>query len=194
MSEISLHFEQLFKTQFKLLCNISNNIIKNERAAEDIVQEVFLKLWQKKDELTIHTNYMGYLYRATANASIDYLKNNKNVIPLKQVVYNQKANDENAETAMVSKELEKSIERALRLLPPKCKAIFVLSRYEGMKYKEIATHLGISVKTVENQMGIALEKMRTELKPYLTKEFLASVAKRGISLLFLQLLYDLMAN
>lgn len=190
MSEISLHFEQLFKTQFKLLCNISNNIVKNERAAEDIVQEVFLKLWQKKDILTIHTNYMGYLYRATANASIDYLKNNRNVIPLKTNSHHQ-ANEENAEGSMINKELEKSIERALRSLPPKCKAIFVLSRYEGMKYKEIATHLGISVKTVENQMGIALEKMRNELKPYLTKEFLSAVAKRGLSIGFLWFLLEL---
>jgi RNA polymerase sigma-70 factor, ECF subfamily len=190
MSEIPLHFEQLFKSHFRLLCNIANNIVKNERAAEDIVQDVFLKLWQKKDDLKIHTNVMGYLYRATANASIDYIKNNRNVIPLKQTIHYQKT-DDNAEAVLMRKELEKNIERAMRLLPPKCKAIFVLSRFEGMKYKEIAEHLGLSVKTVENQMGIALDKLRTELKPYLTREFLAAVTKTGITLLFAQLIYDL---
>jgi RNA polymerase sigma-70 factor (ECF subfamily) len=190
MSEIPLQFEQLFKANFRLLCNIANNIVKNERAAEDIVQDVFLKLWQKKDELKIHSNLLGYLYRATANASIDYLKHNRNVIPLKQTIHYQKT-DDNAETAVMRKELEKNIEKAMRTLPPKCKAIFVLSRFEGMKYKEIAEHLNISVKTVENQMGIALDKLRTELKPYLTREFLSNFTKMGLAFIFAQLLYDL---
>jgi RNA polymerase sigma-70 factor (ECF subfamily) len=179
MVEVTLQFEELFKSQYRLLCNISNNIVKNERAAEDIVQEVFIKLWQKREELKIHTNLMGYLYKATVNSSIDYIKNNKNVIPLRQVNYYQET-DENAEKRVMQKELSKSIDKALKNLPPKCKAIFVLSRYEGMKYKEIAQHLGISVKTVENQMGIALEKLRTELRPFLTREFINTFVKTSL--------------
>jgi RNA polymerase sigma-70 factor, ECF subfamily len=186
MSEITLQFEQLFKSHYKLLCNISNNIVKNSRAAEDIVQDVFMKLWQKKDELQIHSNIGGYLYRATTNASIDYLKQNSNVISLKQVNYYQ-ATDDAAEKNVMQKELQKSIDKALRNLPPKCRAIFVLSRFEGMKYKEIAQHLGLSVKTVENQMGIALDKLKTELKPFLTREFISSFV-RNTSVILLALL------
>jgi RNA polymerase sigma-70 factor, ECF subfamily len=181
MPEISQLFEEVFKSHHRVLCSIANNIVKNPKAAEDIVQDVFLKLWQKKDELVIHSNLKGYLYRSTANAAIDYLRNNKNVIPLRKVVFSEKTDDVNAEAYMIKKELEDSIEKALRLLPPKCKAIFVLSRFEGMKYKEIAGHLNISVKTVENQMGIALEKMRSELKPFLTKEYLIQSVKKIIS-------------
>lgn len=191
MSEITIQFEQLFKSQYKVLCNTSNNIIKNERAAEDIVQDVFMKLWQKKDQLTIHSNLPGYLYKATINASIDYLKNNQNVIPLKQVNYYQ-ATDDAAERNVMQKELQKSIDKALRNLPPKCRAIFVLSRFESMKYKEIAQHLNISVKTVENQMGIALEKLKTELKPFLTREYLSTFFKGGSIVLFASFLAKLL--
>jgi RNA polymerase sigma-70 factor (ECF subfamily) len=190
MVEITLQFEELFKSQYRLLCNISNNIVKNERAAEDIVQEVFIKLWQKREELQIHSNLMGYLYKATVNSSIDYVKNNKNVIPLRQVNYYQET-DENAEKRVMQKELSKSIEKALKNLPPKCKAIFVLSRYEGMKYKEIAQHLGISVKTVENQMGIALDKLRTELRPFLTREFIGTFVKTSIVFLLADFFFRL---
>jgi RNA polymerase sigma-70 factor (ECF subfamily) len=190
MVEITLQFEELFKSQYRLLCNISNNIVKNERAAEDIVQEVFIKLWQKREELQIHSNLMGYLYKATVNSSIDYIKNNKNVIPLRQVNYYQET-DENAEKRVMQKELSRSIEKALKNLPPKCKAIFVLSRYEGMKYKEIAQHLGISVKTVENQMGIALEKLRTELRPFLTREFINTFVKTSMVFLLVDFFFQL---
>src|SRR5690606_3853531 len=74
--------------------------------------------------------------------------------------------------SMVTQELEQRLDHAINSLPPKCRAIFVLSRFEEMKYQEIANHLDISVKTVENQMGIALEKIRNSMAPYLRGEFL----------------------
>ncbi|MCE3259059.1 MAG: hypothetical protein K0S12_700 [Bacteroidetes bacterium] len=172
MGSPSLDFEKLFKSHYTLLCNVTFRIIKDEQAAEDIVQEVFLKLWQRKDRLEDVVNFKAYLVRAVTNASIDHLKNNRSVMALTRVNDEDRKAD-NAEQAIIQKELEARIERALQLLPPKCRAIFVLSRHEGMKYKEIAEHLQISVKTVENQMGIALEKMRNELKPYLTREFIS---------------------
>lgn len=92
--------------------------------------------------------------------------------------------DETAETpnsSMESRELEQKITQAVNNLPPKCKAVFVLSRYEGLKYKQIAEHLDISVKTVENQMGSALQKLRDELKPYLTREFLMMMIVIGLA-------------
>jgi RNA polymerase sigma-70 factor, ECF subfamily len=163
-------FESIFKSQFATLCNIAFNITKNKKAAEDIVQDIFLKLWKNKHRIEAIDNYKGYLYRSVTNASIDYLKQNKNTIPVaaqREIV----SPASNGEKQMMEKELAVKIEKALLSLPPKCRAIFVLSRHEGMKYREIAEYLEISVKTVENQMGIALGKLREELKPYLTREF-----------------------
>jgi len=181
MSDFVLQFEDTFRSHYGILCNAANNIIKNKMAAEDIVQEVFLKLWERKDRSSISLNLKGYLYRATINKAIDYLHEARKILPLK---------DTDASSGMVdtmpntieNRQLEESIDLALNKLPPKCKAIFSLSRFEGMKYAEIAKHLDISIKTVENQMGIALEKLRNELKPYLTREFISLIATATISL------------
>ncbi|MGZ3900627.1 MAG: RNA polymerase sigma-70 factor [Bacteroidia bacterium] len=174
MPEVPPDFEKIFKTQFPVLCDVAFKIIKNKKAAEDIVQDVFLKLWQSKHKLGVMGNHNGYLYRCTINASIDFLKNNKRVIPFDNSCQNL-CDTSNGEKRMLEKELETCIEKAMSGLPPKCRAIFVLSRHEGMKYREIAGHLQISVKTVENQMGIALSRLREELRPYLTREFMQSL-------------------
>ncbi|MBA3664228.1 MAG: RNA polymerase sigma-70 factor [Bacteroidetes bacterium] len=170
MQEDNHGFEHIFKTQFAVLCNVAFRITKNHKAAEDIVQDLFLKLWQNKEKFQLIDNYKGYLYRSVVNTSIDFLKRNKKIIFLnsggRELPYASNGNN-----LIEEKELELKIEAALDNLPPKCKAIFVLSRYEEMKYREIAEYLQISIKTVENQMGIALGKLRRELQPYLTREF-----------------------
>lgn len=176
-----MDFEEVFKLQFSLLCNVANNIIRNEKAAEDIIQDVFLKLWQTKHRLNEISNIKAYLYRCTTNACMDYLKQHKNVISLRNSHAQEASSPSISDTRLMDKELEERIEKALRQLPPKCKAIFVLSRHEGLKYKEIADNLKISVKTVENQMGIALAKLRKELQPFLTKEFMHSSSKPSSS-------------
>jgi RNA polymerase sigma-70 factor (ECF subfamily) len=173
MSDLSMDFEHIFRTQFPVLCNVAFNIIKNQKAAEDIVQDIFLRLWKNKDKLEAIDNYRAYLYRSTTNACIDHLKQNKQKVSLSvQHVGSSAASDH----ILAEKDLQQSIEKALDLLPPKYRAIFVLSRHEGMKYREIAEYLEISVKTVENQMGIALCKLRDALAPYLTKEFKNNVS------------------
>lgn len=177
MPNTNTDFEEVFKLQFSALCNVANNIIKNEKASEDIVQEIFVKLWQNKNRLSEVNNIKAYLYRSVTNSCIDYLKRNKNVISIGLIHNNEASSPSHGESIMIEKELELRIEKALRQLPPKCKAIFVLSRHEGLKYKEIAEYLKISAKTVENQMGIALSKLRKELQSYLTKEFTVPVLK-----------------
>lgn len=177
MSSAISQFEELFRSNYKSLCGVANGILRNKDAAKDIVQEVFEKFWKRHEELLLIENKKGYLFRATTNACINYLESNKNIVRFDDVNINLSVNpNEN----MTIHQLEKEIQAALAKLPPKCKAIFVLSRFEEMKYKEIAEHLDISIKTVENQMGIALQRMRDELKPYITKEFLGLVISSGI--------------
>lgn len=172
-------FEETFKLHYKALCNAANKILDDKDASEDVVQDVFLKLWAKKEDTAIIQSIKSYLYRATINTSLNYLESNKKVIrlqpadELKQFV--------NAGEELQHKELEVKINEAINQLPPKCKVIFVLSRYEGMKYQQIADHLGISIKTVENQMGKALQMLRERLKPFLTHEFIAVATTVGLA-------------
>lgn len=173
-------FETLYKEHYNTLCNTADNIVRNEDESHDIVQEVFLKFWNKKSEHDTIVNKKAYLVKSVINASLTYLEKNKRTISLNKL--NVKAS-ETSDSPLKQKELENKIQAALEQLPPKCRTIFALSRFEEMKYKEIAEHLGISVKTVENQMGIALKKMRQELSPYISKEFMAIIISIGIVLL-----------
>lgn len=167
------NIEKLFKENYKSLCNVVFRIINDWDASEDVVQEMFLKLWKKKHEIKIESSLKGYLFKSASNSAINYLQSQKK-LKLKEELSEQISNTQAVEESMIydGKELQIRIEEALNKLPPKCKAIFLLSRQEGMKYQEIADELDISIKTVENQMGIALKKMKEELAPYLTKEFL----------------------
>ncbi|MES2764056.1 MAG: RNA polymerase sigma-70 factor [Bacteroidota bacterium] len=173
-------FEELFKSNHKSLCRIANHIVNDRAGAEDIVQDVFLKVWNLRDTITTES-LVGYLYRATTNGSLNYIESGKRFNRITNEIIPSTYVDPS--TAITQKELESHIQKALDALPPKCKVIFVLSRFEGMRYKQIAGHLEISVKTVENQMGKALGMMREELKPFLTREFLILVITAGVSVL-----------
>lgn len=165
--------EELFKFYYKTLCNIAYRIVGDRDAAEDVVQEVFIKLWERKEEITIDSSIKGYLFKSVSNAAINYLQKNRALKYKEEISENTHAAYlVDGGNKMDEKELEARIEKAIEKLPPKCKAIFVLSRFEEMKYQEIAQHLNISIKTVESQMGIALEKLRHALTPYMNKEFL----------------------
>jgi RNA polymerase sigma-70 factor (ECF subfamily) len=172
-------FEELYKEYYGQLRNLADNIVGKDQS-HDIVQEVFLKIFDKRDSLDKIENRRAYLFKSVINTSLTQLEKNKR-FPGFNVLRSEPAIQSN--TGLEQKELEKAISQALDTLPPKCKAIFVLSRFEEMKYSEIAEHLDISINTVENQMAIALKKMRNELGPYLTKEFVALTLTIGIGVL-----------
>lgn len=181
MPESEDSFETMYKTHYKMLRNAAENIIGDGDGAHDVVQEVFLKLWNKRDQISAILNQKAYLFKSVINASITYLEQNKNKTSLSELKIESSSS---SDSALLSEELEKKIQLALNGLPPKCKAIFVLSRFEGLKNKEIAQSLGLSLKTVENQMGIALKKMKDDLKSYLTREFLSIIVVVALSVIF----------
>ncbi len=162
-------FEIIYKTNYAALRSVAENIINDKDASHDIVQDVFLKLWRRKNDLDFIVNPKAYLFKSVINLSITYLEEHQNRTRLS---YFKTESPGAPDSVMMQKELEVKIQIALDSLPPKCKAIFILSRFENMKYKEIAGYLNISSKTVENQMGIAIKRMREELRSYLPKEFL----------------------
>ena len=161
-------FEQVFKTYFKRLHAYAFTILKNDVEAEEMVQQVFFKLWERNESLSLSGSVSAYLYRAVHNESLNYIKHQK-VRSNHQlhVAYSMKNEVEHPAKKVMAGELEKKIHTALNELPEQCRTIFQMSRFDELKYREIADKLGISVKTVENQMGKALKLLREKLVDFL---------------------------
>lgn len=159
-------FEQIFRTYYADLCKFCVKYVRDEQIAEEIVQEVFINIWERRSNLTITTSIKSYLFTAIRNRSFNYLKlqlpKEQKKVDLEGVGFLE---DEGREQEMIMEELKEYVYEAIEALPNKCKIIFNLSRNAGMTYKEIAEDLDISVKTVENQIGLALKKLREQLNP-----------------------------
>lgn len=183
-SDLTPEFETLFLTHHQTLVNISYNILRDRESAEDVVQEVFEKLWKNKEGLTMGDRIDHYLFKATAHISLNHLRwlrkryRLDDIDPLRELVA------QGGTDSVGYKEFELKTRQAIDRLPPQCKTIFLLSRHEGLKYSDIASTLGISLSAVENQMGIALKKLRADLKPFLTLDIISLIITLA-SLLYL---------
>jgi RNA polymerase sigma-70 factor (ECF subfamily) len=161
-------FEEVFKTHFKALHSYAYTILKDDVIAEEMVQNVFFKLWEKKEQLDVQTSLKAYLYKAVYHESLNYLKHQK--VKSVHQAHAMHATDHTsnlAEKKLMHGELENKLQMAMNDLPEQCRTIFQLSRFEELKYREIADTLGLSIKTVENQMGKALKILRLKLIEFL---------------------------
>ena len=161
-------FEQLFKSNYPNLCAYANLFVNDPDAAEDVVQEVFFKLWKNRAELEIQTNLKSYLFRAVRNGCMNLIEHIQ-VRDSYKILNEEDIKDAESryiDEAIVS-ELEQRIRETIDKLPTERRKIFIMSRFDGLKYREIADRLGISVKTVENQMYQALKFLRDNLVDYL---------------------------
>ena len=154
-------FEKVFQEYYGPLLNISRKVLNDGVTAEDIVQDVFLKLWSNRFNTTIKTSLKSYLHRAVINACLNELEKRKRIqimenLPEPVIQY--------SESSPSPEELRKRLNQAIAMLPPRVQIVFSLSRFEGLTNQEIADYLNISKKTVENQMGKALSKLRELLK------------------------------
>ncbi|MGB8194622.1 MAG: RNA polymerase sigma-70 factor [Chitinophagaceae bacterium] len=161
-------FEEVFKANYKSLHAYAFTLLREETAAEEMVQNVFYKLWERTESLSIEGSLKAYLYRAVHNESLNYLKHLK-VRSQHQlhIAHRMDQSTENASRKLQMKELEQKVQDALNDLPQQCRTIFQLSRFEELRYREIAERLNISIKTVENQMGKALKLLRLKLVDFL---------------------------
>ena len=159
-------FEWLFRRYFSELCQVVYRVAHDEHLAQDLVQEVLYELWSKRDKLTISISLRAYLKRAVLNRTLNHLRDNRKWSSEERMP--EIAVEESDPVDLLrSEELQEMIDAAIDELPEKCRMVFVLSRYEELSYRDIATELGIAEKTVENQVSKALKYLRQRLLPYL---------------------------
>jgi RNA polymerase sigma-70 factor (family 1) len=159
-------FEKVFRLLYADLCRYANNMLRDKDEAEDLVQNTFVGFWEKRQQIIVVGSLKSYLYKAVYNHCLNKIKH----ATVKQEHEAYVANNF-SEAAIgsnyLANELEENIEKAIEKLPEQCGKIFKMSRFDELKYQEIADILEISVKTVENQIGKALKIMRVELSEYL---------------------------
>lgn len=162
-------YKELFYSQYSDLCNYAYSYLKDDAAAEDVVQETFIKLWEKHPEMIDMPNIKAYLYRAVRNNSISVLRKqttedngNKGF----EWVQDISEDPEAKEIAEAKPHYDKLIYEAIAQLPPQCREVFTCCRVQGMTHQQAATKLGLSPKTVENYMGRALKLLRKYLQQY----------------------------
>jgi RNA polymerase sigma-70 factor (ECF subfamily) len=166
LNELTL--ETLFRDHFTGLCQFAVGYVKDDEAAKEIVQDAFVNLWEKRHTIDLSKPVKSYLSTTVRNKCLNYLRDHKkfssDLLALEnlshEVIYDQP-------DKLVESDLRHQISRAIEDLPEKCREIFQLSRYQHMKYQQIADELQISVKTVETQMSKALQHMRLRLSEYL---------------------------
>jgi RNA polymerase sigma-70 factor (ECF subfamily) len=161
--------EHLFKAYYNMVCSTIFRLLKDKVKTEDVAQDLFAELWQKRDQLHIHTSEAAYLRRMAVSRALNYIRDSKK--------HNWDTLDDpdspfvgpvvmpDVVTSMDEAELRQRLDVAIQQLPEKCRIVFLLSRTEELSYAEIASQLGISVKTVENQIGKALKLLRLAIVP-----------------------------
>ena len=159
-SHIQKAFEAMFRQFQPMLVRYAATMLYSREDALEVVQEVFIKIWQKREELEFGDHLKAYLFRAVRNQALNRIQRNKiETVSLDEQLYLM-VEDNEASADEHRKQQLASIFREIEQLPPNCREIFLMSRVEGLSHKEIAGILEISTKTVENQIGIALRKIR----------------------------------
>ena len=150
-------FEQLFRQYFEPLMGFSMKMLGDEDDAREVVQGVFIRLWERRRELDLDTSLKSYLFTSVHNRSLNHLRDRKK---FSEGEMPEMATQWDVGEQIESMELEERIREVIATLPEKCREVFEMNRFQGLKYEEIAGRLGISVKTVENQMSKALRILR----------------------------------
>lgn len=159
-------FRQLFLHYYDHLFYFSNSFVKSREAAEEIIQDVFISIWNKRDKLTRINNLSVYLYVAVKNLSINYLNRSGSHFTndLNQLDVTCAGGTATPEDLMVASEMLQAINKSIGELPPKCRLVYKLVKEDGLRYKEVAEILHISPRTVENQIATALRKIAADIR------------------------------
>jgi RNA polymerase sigma-70 factor (family 1) len=173
-------FKSIFDYYAPKIKKFAFAIVKTQDAATEITDAVFVKIWKSREQLPNIDNLRVYLYTAAKNTALNYLAKmaNQNLTQPFDYIHIQLQQDACPDEIMINKEMLAKINAAINQLPPKCKMIFKLVREDGLKYKEVAAVLNVSVKTVDAQMVIAIKKISENLKLHMDFHFLEQKRKK----------------
>lgn len=160
-------YEAIFRQWYAPMVATTSALLRDRGPAEEVVQDVLLELWRRRESLTFETSLRAYLFQSARNRALNYLRRQRVEARGESTIAAGLPTPEAADSEVREGELNVAIQEAIAGLPDRCREVFELSRVRGLKYTEIATELGISVKTVEAQMGKALRVMREKLAPWL---------------------------
>lgn len=161
-------FEKIFRSLYEELCSYAHYFLRDVAASEEVVQDLFVNLWNRRESVDLQPSIKSYLYRSVRNRCYNVIKHQE----VKDRYRTEQMSSLSAREGIPNdggelNELQERINKAIAELPPERQKIFVMSRFEDLKYKEIAEELKISIKTVENQMGKALKHLRLQLADYM---------------------------
>jgi RNA polymerase sigma-70 factor (ECF subfamily) len=161
-------FEHFFKLHYQELCRFAFSFVGDKDEAEEMVQQVFFNLWAKREVMQLSSSLRSYLFGAVRNTSLNRIEHAQVKMKHEASYSGEHLSSSNLSAERIlSKELDTLIKESIEALPDQCRLVFGMSRFENLKYSEIAEQLGISVKTVEKHMGRALKELREKLKDYL---------------------------
>ena len=160
--------DKIYLDYYAALLKYAFTMVNDRVIAEEMVHQVFFKILERTESILIHTSLKAYLYRSVNNECLNYIKHQKVKLGFEgQSIHIMNQQTESPSGKLQLKELEGQLRKAINQLPEQCRTIFQLSRFEELKYAEIAFQLGLSIKTVETQMSRALKKLRVQLADYL---------------------------
>jgi len=161
-------FEYLFKSYYKPLCNYAFQILKNQVQAEEVVEELFIRLWENRSRTDIQQSFKAYLYRSTYNGCLNYLRKHQNELKYRDLFKHHLSLDNSTNgshdsyplSSLIEKELENEMKEIIESLPDQCRTIFKMSRFDAKSHEEIAGEMDVTVNTVKTQIMRALNKIK----------------------------------
>ncbi len=159
-------FEALYKSFFSMLCMFSYRYVKKVEIAEEIVQDVFFHIWEKRNQFELTTSFKSYLYKSVHNNSLKHLRHQKIVLAYENSTTFSGSEKVTGQNFLEESEVYQILHGVIDELPERTRDIFQLNRFKGLKYQEIADYMQISVKTVEAHMSSVLKILRNRLKDY----------------------------
>ncbi len=160
-------FNKIFRRFYAPSVRFCYRFVADEDVAAEIVQDLFVKLWMGREKLNINSSFESYLLRAVRNGAISYINKERSHAETNLKVYSEQTEIVDPSEELQSKNLEQSYQAVLATMPEKRREVFLASRFDGLKYAEIADKLGISVKTVEAHMSAAIKQLREGLKEFI---------------------------
>lgn len=160
-------FEAIFNEHYAPLLGLAERMLGDRASGEEAVQEVMVELWRRHESLNVGTSLRAYLFRAVRNRALNQIRHDRVARRAEPHLREDRAAMPTAQRNLIEAEIDAAVRKAVSELPPRCREVFELSRLHGLKYSEIAETMGISVKTVEVQMGKALRVVRDRLASWL---------------------------